>query len=284
MRRWNLLSSKQLVTRGIAILIRFLFRSLYTECRTVNFQAISILLQDELAKVAEAVEAERLGEIERKLRRAERRSGGLCNPAQLETLVRTSSLHGMVTPPAMVNPNSNSTSSSAHWGDGSPQYRRSSFATNRSDSGLSSMGNCLTEGRESVDAGNGSSLSGGVPDADTPWADDLLNAANRRRYAAMLRGRGRSLAKDLTLLMPTVVREVQGVVARLPPWDDESGEGDIAGLVGAWVEWFCIFLVCVLFTCSIAGILGVSYTHNAVMCARVVPKTSPQTQIQSSDI
>lgn len=185
--------------------------------------------------MAEAVEADRLIALERRLRRAERRSGGLCNPAQLETLVRNASLHGMVTPPASGNPNSSTPSSaSVPWADGSPH--RSSFATHGSDSGLSlsGSGHDGNGGKENLgDAGSGFGLFGGGPDADTPWADDLLLAANRKRHAGMLRGRGRGLAKDLILMMPSVATEVHGVVARLPPWDDEAGDTDAALTVGA---------------------------------------------------
>lgn len=83
------------------------------------------------------------------------------------------------------------------------------------------------------DAASGLGLLGGGPDADTPWADDLLLAANRKRHAGMLRVRGRGVARDLILLMPCVATEVHGVVARLPPWDDETGDTDAALTVGA---------------------------------------------------
>lgn len=187
--------------------------------------------------MAEAVEAERLIALERKLRRAERRSGGLCNPSQLETLVRNNSLHGMATPPATGNPSAG-TPSSGQWGDGSP--RRASPSVHRSDSGRS-WGSGPNDGGTTRDssidgAGSGSGLAGAAPDADTPWADDLLLAANRKRHAAMLRARGRGLAKDLALLMPSMAQEVHGVVARLPPWDDEAGDGEVAAQVSATIE------------------------------------------------
>ena len=59
-----------------------------------------------------------------------------------------------------------------------------------------------------------------------PWADDMLCGATRFRHGAMLKSRGRALAKGLARLLRGVSSDLQGVASRLPPWQEDKVEID----------------------------------------------------------
>lgn len=59
---------------------------------------------------------------------------------------------------------------------------------------------------------------------DFPWADDMLCQSSRRRHGAMIKTRGRALAKGLAKMLKGVSSNLQGVASRLPPWDDADDE------------------------------------------------------------
>lgn len=217
-------------------------------------QAISSLLREELTKIAEAAEAERKGALQKKLRRVTRRSGGLCNPEQLETLVRNSSFTATLSPttgtsspvsmstPTLPPPGANPTFSAWVGGGGSGTKPPAPVPLTGQHSGLlglgsASSGDAAAGGNSALgggDAGGGVGSGGSSSvNADVPWADNLLSVANRRRHGGMLRARGRGLAKGLAALVPAAAREVHGVAARLQLWEEDSTTegGDISAAV-----------------------------------------------------
>lgn len=210
---------------------------MHLDTKTFSFapksQAISNLLREELAKVTDAAEAERRGALLKKLRQAERRSGGLCNPAQLQREASTSSLNSSehlsdalgspTTTAAVVDSPSRGLSS---WGTGMSALASAAAA------GAPAVGSSSGFlGNNGLSVGGGS-LSGSPTEslkrqADVPWADNMLSAANRTKYGTMLKARGRDLAKRMSVIMPAAAAEVQAVAARLPLLEDDV-EGEAA--------------------------------------------------------
>lgn len=198
-----------------------------------KFQAISNLLREELAKVTDAAEAERRGALLKKLRQAERRSGGLCNPAQLQREASTSSINSsehlsdaMGSPTAVAPVVDSPSRGLSSWGTGMSALASAAAAGAPVVSGTSGfLGNHAL-------SGGGGSLVGSPTEslkrqADVPWADNMLSAANRTRYGAMLKKRGRDLAKRMSVIMPAAAAEVQAVAVRLPLLEDDV-EGEAA--------------------------------------------------------
>lgn len=206
-------------------------------------QAISNLLREELAKITDAAEAERRGALLKRLRQAERRSGGLCNPAQLER--EASSTSAATAPdtlpdplstgpvaPVIDSPRRGKSSWSGPMGALASAALASSVPLGNNANGA--LGNGGSRGRASM---SGSSDGGGSPigaltrqPSDMPWAENMLSVNNRTRYGAMLRARARDLAKRLSVIVPAAAAEMQAVAARVPPWEDEA-EGDMAATV-----------------------------------------------------
>lgn len=52
----------------------------------------------------------------------------------------------------------------------------------------------------------------------------MLCGATRFRHGAMLKSRGRMLAKSLARLLRGVSSDLQGVASRLPPWQEDKVE------------------------------------------------------------
>lgn len=192
-------------------------------CFVLFLQAISSLLKEEMDKVTQAAETERRGALLKKFRQVERRSGGLCNPDLLEKVVRSSS-----------SDPKNAPKKPPHGADFLPALggAEATTATNASMgiTGLSSPAAAGGAGFTSVAGVVGGELGTGE---DVPWADDMLCSASRKRHAAVLRSRGRALAKSLAKMLRGVSSELQGVASRLPPWeDDEEDDADLPEEVG----------------------------------------------------
>lgn len=171
-------------------------------------QAISSLLKDEMDKVAAGAESERRGAMLKKFRRVERRSGGLCNPDLLEKVLRSSSTDAG---PETSSPRPSSTHASPL---PPPHSDPKGLGTATPASNLAVV---EVEDDPEVTA---------AAAAATPWAEDMLCRAVRKRHAAMLRTRGRALAKGLARMLKGVSQELKGVAARLPPWEEEDPQED----------------------------------------------------------
>lgn len=217
-------------------------------------KAISALLKEELDKVKKAAETDRRGALLKKFRQVERRSGGLCNPDLLEKVVRSSSTDAK-TPPKMPPPH-----------EVSP--RRSSFPSAGGGAPIATAGK---NGMTPVSMGSspfvpgGATASAGFPTTsgahyegpgnsqNIPWADDMLCGATRFRHGAMLKSRGRALAKNLARLLRGVSSDLQGVASRLPPWEEDKVEIDaLTQEEVGWCFWgrgceACAGLLCGVF-------------------------------------
>lgn len=71
---------------------------------------------------------------------------------------------------------------------------------------------------------SGGHYEGSGNSQNIPWADDMLCGATRFRHGAMLKSRGRMLAKSLARLLRGVSSDLQGVASRLPPWQEDKVE------------------------------------------------------------
>lgn len=176
------------------------------------WQAISSLLKDEMDKVNAGAESERRGAMLKKFKRVERRSGGLCNPDLLEKVVRSSSGHG---------PSSRPSSPAAHPSHQRPPPSDPKGLGAATPTPLSNL--VVVDVEDDPDAA--AAGSGAVASQDQPWAEDMLCRGVRKRHAAILRTRGRALAKGLARMLKGVSQELKGVAARLPPWEEEE-EGE----------------------------------------------------------
>lgn len=190
-------------------------------------------------KITEAAETERRGALLKKFRQVERRSGGLCNPALLEKVVRSSSVDGKAggakTPSPLESPRRSTFSS---WG-GSAQAAAAGKARAAGAGGGSGAGFPVEAGFDSGGVGNA--------EEDIPWADDMLCGTSRKRHAAMLKSRGRALARALARMLRGVSSDLQGVASRLPPWEEdemEGGEAAVEGVRAAWRQLFRVFSAC----------------------------------------
>lgn len=260
--------------RGVAVPVRCGCGGADGPCK-----AISNLLRDELAKVTDVAEAERRGALLKKLRQAERRSGGLCNPAQLHREASTSSLNAAdplpdlsgAVPVAPVAPVLDSPRRGlSSWGGG-----MAALATAASAAGspplLSLGGNHSSSGSSGSSGGGsgaGSSPVGVVSKrpADVPWADNMLTAVNRKRHGSMLKARGRDLAKRLSVIVPPAAGELQAVAARLPPWGEIDTEGE-----GASVQQLSLH----------GNTKGNSHIHSNNSANRTTNPSGPVTSTQS---
>lgn len=178
-------------------------------------QAISSLLKDEMDKVAAAAENERRGAMLKKFKRVERRSGGLCNPDLLEQVVRSSD----VSSPRQSIP---SPSSSSHAPPLPPPHSQSDPKGLTAALAAAAPASNLVL----VDVEDDPEATAAAAAAATPWAEDMLCRAVRKRHAAMLRTRGRALAKGLARMLKGVSQELKGVASRLPPWEEEDPQED----------------------------------------------------------
>lgn len=159
-------------------------------------------------------EKERKGALLKKFKRVERRSGGLCNPDLLQEAIRNAS----------TDPEYAPMSPSASTGDilslKHPPRRPSGNLAEMSGLALVGLGDAGTAGFTAVTGTGG----GAVNTEDIPWADDLLCMATRKRHAAMLKARGRALAKGLARLLRGVSSDLKEVASRLPPWEETEPE------------------------------------------------------------
>lgn len=176
-------------------------------------QAISSLLKDELDKVAAGAESERRGAMLKKFKRVERRSGGLCNPDLLEKVLRSSSSDAGGSSPRVSasNPSPLPPPHSDPKGLGTTATPASNLVV-------------VDDDPEATAAAAAAGASAATQ--DTPWAEDMLCRGVRKRHAAMLRTRGRALAKGLARMLKGVSTELKGVSTRLPPWEEEEGQED----------------------------------------------------------
>lgn len=193
-------------------------------------QAISSLLKDEMDKVVQGAETERRGAMLKKFKQVERRSGGLCNPDLLHKVVRSSS-----TGPAETSPRLSSAAAAAA---ATEAGRSAALLPPRSDSGAATAAAMAIATSNLVVEDTG---SGGGIAADVPWAEDMLCRAVRKRHAAMLKTRGRALAKGLARMLKGVSKELKGVASRLPPWEEDEDDEDTpapqeekVGMVRRW--------------------------------------------------
>ena len=166
-------------------------------------------------KVAAAAENERRGAMLKKFKRVERRSGGLCNPDLLEQVVRSSD----VSSPRQSIP---SPSSSSHAPPLPPPHSQSDPKGLTAALGAAAPASNLVL----VDVEDDPEATAAAAAAATPWAEDMLCRAVRKRHAAMLRTRGRALAKGLARMLKGVSQELKGVASRLPPWEEEDPQED----------------------------------------------------------
>lgn len=173
----------------------------------------------------------------------ERRSGGLCSADLIEKVVRSSS-SSADTPPSSAHPLRRLPTPD----DPPSEAFRPALAStnNRPPSGRNGAGSMIEVGLKTpgvgkggffaslgAENGNGGLVAGpaagagaGTGGDDVPWADDMLCGASRRRNAAMLRSRGRTLAKGLARLLNGVSGDLQGVASRLPPWEEDEDSED----------------------------------------------------------
>lgn len=182
-------------------------------------QAISALLDGEMSKVAEGAETDRRGAMLKKLKQVERRSGGLCNPELIQKVVRSSSTDGSATAKNLLSAPASPSSTLASPRQSSPKERVPATPT------ASNL--VVVDVDVDVDAEDVVEVGGAaVGDAaqDIPWAEDLLSLAVRKRNAALLKTRGRALAKGLARMLNGVSKELKGVASRLPPWEEEDEE------------------------------------------------------------
>lgn len=159
-------------------------------------------------KVAAGAESERRGAMLKKFKRVERRSGGLCNPDLLEKVLRSSdaSVDGSSPRPSSPLPPPHSDSKGLTLGAATPATPASNLVV--------------------VDVEDDPEVAAAAAAAATPWAEDMLCRAVRKRHAAMLRTRGRALAKGLARMLKGVSQELKGVASRLPPWEEEDPQED----------------------------------------------------------
>lgn len=193
-------------------------------------------MREELDKIKASAESDRQGALLKRFRRVERRSGGLCSADLIEKVVRSSSFSAD-TPPSSAQPLRRLPTPE----DPSHEALRPALAsTNRPPSGRNGAGSMIEVGLKTPGVGKGgffASLGGehgnggvvagaGTGGDDVPWADDMLCGVSRRRNAAMLRSRGRTLAKGLARLLNGVSGDLQGVASRLPPWEEDEDSED----------------------------------------------------------
>ncbi|CAM9370894.1 unnamed protein product [Hapterophycus canaliculatus] len=172
-------------------------------------------------KVVAGAENERRGAMLKKFKQVERRSGGLCNPDLLHKVVRSSS-----TGPTESSPRLSAAAAASEAG------RVAALLPPRSELGAATIAATAAATSNLVSEEGGGSGFGGVGGAsaasaqDVPWAEDMLCRAIRKRHAAMLRTRGRALAKGLARMLKGVSTELKVVASRLPPWEEDDDDED----------------------------------------------------------
>ncbi|CAM9351695.1 unnamed protein product [Ectocarpus sp. 6 AP-2014] len=180
-------------------------------------KAISSLLKSEMDKVVAAAEKERKGEMLKKFKQVERRSGGLCNPDLLENIVRSTGGEGS-------GESSPSASKTSNPPPPSPLPPRSPDHKGQ-DAAIRALNSLVVVDVEKDErggiagvGGSGGAVSSGAQ--DVPWAEDMLCRSVRKRHAAVLKTRGRALAKGLARMLKGVSNDLKGVASRLPPWEE----------------------------------------------------------------
>ncbi|CAM9619905.1 unnamed protein product [Scytosiphon promiscuus] len=186
-------------------------------------KAISSLLKEEMDKVVAAAETERRGAMLKKFKLVERRSGGLCNPDLLHKVVRSSS-----TGPTDTSPRLSASAAAAEAGRSAAALlppRSEPGAALLSPTAVATSNLVVEDGGS---GGLGTPVGGAAAAAaqDVPWAEDMLCRAIRKRHAAMLKTRGRALAKGLARMLKGVSSELKGVASRLPPWEEDEDDED----------------------------------------------------------
>lgn len=185
-------------------------------------QAISSLLKSEMDKVVAAAEKERKGQMLKKFKQVERRSGGLCNPDLLENIVRSTGGDGSAEASSAASKPSNNPPSPLP--PRSPDHKGQEAA-------IQALNNLVVVDVENDERGvaNGGGGGGaGVSSVaqDVPWAEDMLCRSVRKRHAAVLKIRGRALAKGLARMLKGVSNDLKGVASRLPPWEECEDDED----------------------------------------------------------
>ncbi|CAM9527708.1 unnamed protein product [Ectocarpus fasciculatus] len=184
-------------------------------------KAISSLLKSEMDKVVAGAEKERRGEMLKKFKQVERRSGGLCNPDLLENIVRSTGGEGSAeSSPAASKPSNPSPSplpprSPDHKGQDAAMLALNSLVVVDVENDKRGVANA---------GGSGGGVSSGAQ--DVPWAEDMLCRSVRKRHAAVLKTRGRALAKGLARMLKGVSNDLKGVASRLPPWEECEDDED----------------------------------------------------------
>lgn len=180
-------------------------------------QAISSLLKSEMDKVVAAAEKERKGEMLKKFKQVERRSGGLCNPDLLENIVRSTGGEGS-------GESSPSASKPSNPPPPSPLPPRSPDHKGQ-DAAIRALNSLVVVDVEKDERGGVAGVGGGGGGVssgaqDVPWAEDMLCRSVRKRHAAVLKTRGRALAKGLARMLKGVSNDLKCVASRLPPWEE----------------------------------------------------------------